>query len=161
MDYLFFGADHTVTLTQMVRKDCTCQYCGTSFAAEGEVQAAGTSISVLGLRQAAAKQRAQAKALRQLERKVAHAWPLQPCPRCGQYQAAMLRQFRKTLHPDVFWFAWFAVVFIFAMDLALSMDAGLFWFLELLALGALVAIWRDRNRQCKLLTAGTLPSKHR
>ncbi|QDL52964.1 hypothetical protein [Rhodoferax aquaticus] len=159
MDYLFFGTDHTVTLTQPLRKNCTCQYCGTSFMAEGEVQAVGTSIGVFGLWQEAAKRRGHSKALRQLERKVAHAWPLAPCPRCGRYQAAMLQQFRKTLHHDVFWFAWFVVFFILAMDLALSLSAGLFWFLELLTLGVLLAIWRDRNRQCKLLTAGTLPGK--
>jgi hypothetical protein len=93
------GRKYTSTVRSEYTRRCMCEQCGTEFTYSFTVTGTGTGSSPLWLRNDAATEEAKKAAVQSMERAAQSAFPPAACPKCGIFQSAMLKYYRRTRYP--------------------------------------------------------------
>ena len=87
--------EYTASASGATLKEVKCAGCGAEYFYHVERCAEGHGNSIMFLDNAGASQRAEAAAQKSLERRLAKAVELVPCPACGLYQPEMVAKARR------------------------------------------------------------------
>lgn len=94
---IFFYSRKTATATGSVIKTVECEHCHAQFSFPFKCEAVGTAIAPYFLFGGWAEQRAENRATKKLEKRLAQETEAVPCPACGRFQRDMVRQFAKRI----------------------------------------------------------------
>src|SRR5258706_8781109 len=104
-----------------------CESCKRAYAYRLVRRAEACTSTLWGIGQRATRERARRLARRALERRLARGVDPVPCPFCGWYQEAMVRQLRRERHRWLTIVAWIAVVLgavVLLLQLGISLRLG-------------------------------------
>lgn len=113
------GKSFQCTATGSTIRRTRCEACGKEFSYPVECSAKGGGFSLLFLDDVGAAARARERAETRLRKALQESVGLAPCPACGWYQSAMVRQARRSavwpLSLAVLFLGVVAVFFVFSM----------------------------------------------
>jgi hypothetical protein len=93
----YFWVTHTVTMSGEVTRRERCEACGTLFQYAISRTVSGSAHNPWGIFGAGARLEAEERARKHLKHRLATAVEPVHCPRCGNYQTAMVRFLRRKL----------------------------------------------------------------
>jgi len=101
------GQQYRSEVQIQLERSCRCEKCNNMFRYRYKLSGVGTGDSPLWLRNEGAREGAQSQAQAALEKQLATAFPLYPCPACGHFQSGMVAYFRAHFARGLFGFALF------------------------------------------------------
>ena len=97
--FIYTYTDWTASVEGEVPRKVVCEHCGRQFTYIIRCEGVGTGHSPYRLADKQAQRKAQERAKKHLAKQLDTAQVPMPCPSCGQYQAAMVDELKRTKHP--------------------------------------------------------------
>jgi hypothetical protein len=93
--FVYFGNSHTITLKGRFPKHVCCESCDHNYVYFMEREGSGQGFSILGLFGDSATQKAEERAINDLEDKAENELEVVPCPECGFLPEEMVIEARR------------------------------------------------------------------